>query len=150
VIKKYGLNIRSNSKNLCRVTQKSKKRVCAGAVTRPEGSGARGEDDSAAPEQQLPVVVVVVECDGILVDIHNTGHRKAFNLAFEVLYIVAVRSLLMNVVYNNAKFIIVCRKWDTVAVNGQGLCTLICYALVTLQVLVWSKRTLIWWGGQLC
>lgn len=27
--------------------------------------------------------VIIMECDGVLVDIHNHGHRKAFNLAFE-------------------------------------------------------------------
>lgn len=27
--------------------------------------------------------MVILECDGILVDIHNHGHRRAFNLAFE-------------------------------------------------------------------
>lgn len=27
--------------------------------------------------------VVILECDGILVDIHNHGHRRAFNMAFE-------------------------------------------------------------------
>ena len=28
-------------------------------------------------------MVVIIECDGVLVDIHNNGHRRAFNMAFE-------------------------------------------------------------------
>jgi len=93
VKQKYEFNAKSNTKSWCRATQKAKRSVCAGSVAH-EGSSAGGEDDSAAAAaQEQPLVVV--ECDGILVDIHNTGHRKAFNLAFEVLCIVAVLPLLI-------------------------------------------------------
>ena len=72
-----GLNVDRNE--WCRVGRKGRKSQCAGAVTGQEGSS--GGDSADVPQS---TVVVVLECDGILVDIHNTGHRKAFNLAFEV------------------------------------------------------------------
>ena len=74
----YGLHVDRNK--WCRVGKKVGRRSqCAGAVTGQEGSS--GGDSADVPQS---TVVVVLECDGILVDIHNTGHRKAFNLAFEV------------------------------------------------------------------
>lgn len=73
----YGLSAKRNS--WCRVGKKGRKSLFAGAVAGQEGFS--GGDSSNVPQS---LAVVVLECDGILVDIHNTGHRKAFNLAFEV------------------------------------------------------------------
>lgn len=45
-------------------------------------SPARLGDDSLQPEG-CGSRVIILECDSVLVDIHNSGHRRAFNMAFE-------------------------------------------------------------------
>ena len=39
---------------------------------------AAGKADEAGAASKL----LIVECDGVLVDVHKTGHLAAFNLAF--------------------------------------------------------------------
>lgn len=40
--------------------------------------------DGALGPSAEPKYCVVLECDGILMDVHNDGHREAFNRAFDV------------------------------------------------------------------
>jgi hypothetical protein len=50
-------------------------------VRHAASSSAEGGQLGEAPS---PSYCVVIECDGVLMDVHNDGHRRAFNAAFEV------------------------------------------------------------------
>jgi len=41
-------------------------------------------DDSGPDAPSSSSRCVILECDGVLMDVHNEGHRVAFNKAFEV------------------------------------------------------------------
>ena len=51
----------------------------------PSGPRSLGKNsDPDGPAETAPRHCVIIECDGILMDVHNEGHRVAFNKAFEV------------------------------------------------------------------
>jgi phosphoglycolate phosphatase-like HAD superfamily hydrolase len=58
-------------------------------------SSARDDDDGTATtsEKKDPLkermILIIVECDGVMIDVQTDGHRKAFNEAFKKMNIVA-------------------------------------------------------------
>lgn len=109
----------------------------------------RGCVQCAAYDARLEGLVIVLECDGVLVDIHNNGHRRAFNMAFEVCkWVCATKCrICMHITYiydmvhifqdifqvASIDIMYAYRRWDTAVANGPHLCTLTCFDLETPQ-----------------